>query len=181
MECMNPAEAVFLYLPLPYWAVFVVLLYRHDLSRLFHPFRDGGSKRSWWMVLNRLGLLDKERAAHGGPGRKGEVLPYFVLLAVAAAVSLSWVLKVFPPFYYYRVIVQGVSAVALTAATVRYLGQPPRRPYVDVLRYPRLGSRVRHLGRIPTGKQETETAAGRDSQDGGADGSTAVEAREATI
>jgi len=26
---MNPAEALFLYLPIPYWAAFLLLLYRH--------------------------------------------------------------------------------------------------------------------------------------------------------
>ena len=52
---MNPAEAVFLYLPVPYWAAFVVLLYRHDLSRLTHPVRDDGSLRNWWSVLTLLG------------------------------------------------------------------------------------------------------------------------------
>jgi hypothetical protein len=39
---------------------------------------------------------------------------------------------------------------------MQYLGTPPRRPYVDVLRYPRLGSRIRHLGKIPEGKRESE-------------------------
>ena len=42
----------------------------------------------------------------------------------------------------------GISGIVLTAATMQYLGTPPRRPYVDVLRYPRLGSRVRHLPKV---------------------------------
>jgi hypothetical protein len=144
---MNPGAGIFLYLPVPYWAAFVLLLYRHDLSRLFHPFRDDRSERSWWLVLNHLGLLDAAQAAQR-PGRIREVLPYFVLLAISIAVSLSWTFRVYPSFYYYLIIVQGISAIILTAATVQYLGTPPRRPYVDVLRYPRLGSRVRHLPRV---------------------------------
>ena len=47
---MNPAEAVFLYLPLPYLGAFVLLLYKHDLNRLLHPFRDDGSPIKWWSV-----------------------------------------------------------------------------------------------------------------------------------
>jgi hypothetical protein len=134
---MSPAEAIFLYTPLPYVGIFILVLYRHDLSRLFHPFKDDGRLRSWWSVLNYLDLLDKERAAKR-PGRK--VLPYVVVLAFSATVSLSWVLKLFPPLWYYLVIVQGMSAIVLTAATMQYLGPPPRRPYVDVLLFPRLAS-----------------------------------------
>ena len=139
---MNPAEAVFLYLPVPFWAVFVVLLYRHDLSRLTHPVRDDGSLRNWWAVLSYLGLLD---AGTNRPGRKKEVLPYVVYLSISAGVSLSWTLRLFPLVWYYLIIVQGISGIVLTAATMQYIGTPPRRPYVDVLTYPRLGSRVRHL------------------------------------
>jgi hypothetical protein len=150
---VNPAADIFLYLPLPYWAVFVTLLYRHDLSRLFHPFNDNGNVRNWWPVLGHLNLLSKEQAARR-PGRMGEFLPYLVYLIASAAVSLSWVPRLFPPLWYYLIIVQGFSAIVLTAATMQYLGQPPRRPYVDVLRFPRLGSRIRHLAKAPTHKQE---------------------------
>ena len=139
---MNPAEAIILYLPVPYWAAFTVVLYRHGLSRLIHPVKDNGSLRSWWSVLNHRGLLD---AGTRKPNRRKEILPYVIYLLISAGVSLSWVLKAFPSVWYYLIIVQGISGIVLTAATMQYLGTPPRRPYVDVLRYPRLGSRIRHL------------------------------------
>jgi hypothetical protein len=142
---MNPAEAVFLYLPVPFWAAFVVLLYRHDLSRLTHPVRDDGSLRNWWSVLTYLGILD---AGMHRPSRRKETLPYVVYLSISAGVSLSWIFRIFPLVWYYLIIVQGISGIVLTAATMQYLGTPPRRPYVDVLRYPRLGSRVRHLPKV---------------------------------
>ncbi len=151
---MNPAEAVFLYLPIPYWAAFLLLLYRHDLSRLFHPFRDDGSPINWWSVLNHIGLLDTAKAAR--PRSIRGVLSYPVLFGVPAVVSLSWTFRLFPPLYYYLIVVQGISAIILAASTMRYLGQPPRRPYVDVLRYPRLGSRIRHLGKVPQDRREKE-------------------------
>ena len=78
---MNPAEAIFLYLPIPYWAAFLLLLYRHDLSRLIHPVRDDGSLRNWWAVLNHLGLLDTGARR---PSRKKEILPYLVYLSISA-------------------------------------------------------------------------------------------------
>ncbi len=139
---MNPAEAVFLYLPIPYWTAFLLLLYRHDLSRLTQPVRDDGSLGNWWAVLSHLGLLD---AGVHRPSRKKEVLPCVIYLSISAGVSLSWTFRIFPLVWYSLIIVQGVSGIVLTAATMQYLGTPPRRPYVDVLRYPRLGSRIRHL------------------------------------
>ena len=151
---MSPAEGIFLYLPFPYWSVFVLVLYRHDLSRLFHPFRDDGSPIKWWSVLNHMGLLGTGKAAR--PRSMRGVLPYLALFAVSAVVSLSWTFRLFPPSYYYLIIVQGISAIILAASTIQYLGQPPRRPYVDVLRYPRLGSRIRHLGMVPQDRRENE-------------------------
>ena len=151
---MSPPEGIFLYLPFPYWGVFVLVLYRHDLSRLFHPFRDHGSPIKWWSVLNHMGLLGTGKAAR--PRSIRGVLPYLALFAVSAVVSLSWTFGLFPPFYYYLIIVQGISAIILAASTIQYLGQPPRRPYVDVLRYPRPGSRIRHLDKARHHGRENE-------------------------
>jgi hypothetical protein len=148
---MNPAEGVFLYSPVPYWVAFVLLLYRHDLSRLRHPFRDGGAPKDWWVVLNYLGLLDEGTPK---PSTLREILPYVLYLSISAGVSLSWILRAFPPFLYYLIIVQGISGIVLTAATMQYLGNPPRRPFVDVLRYPRLGSRIRHLPKLSSLKEK---------------------------
>ena len=141
---MNLAEALFLYLPIPYWAAFLLLLYRHDLSRLFRPVKDDGSLRNWWSVLSHLGILD---AGVRRPGRTREILHYAVYLSISAGVSFSWTLRIFPQHWYFLIVVQGTSGIILTAATMQYLGTPPRRRYADVLRYPRLGSRIRHLPR----------------------------------
>jgi len=142
---MNPLD-IPLYLPFPYWIGSILVMYRHDLSRLFHPVRDNGSSRNWWFVLGYLGLLSPEAASR--PSVKREFLPYVAYSVASAAVSLSWVLRLFPPHWYYLVPTQAISGLILTAATMQYLGQPPRRPYVDVLRYPRLGSRIRHLRKV---------------------------------
>jgi hypothetical protein len=148
---MNPAEALFLYLPIPYWAAFLLPLYRHDLSRLFHPVRDDGSMRNWWSVLSYMGILDDGVRR---PGRTKEILRYVVYLSLSAGVSLSWALWTFPQLWYYLMVAQGISAVILTAATMQYLGTPPRRPYADVLRYPRLGSRISHLPKVSSLEQK---------------------------
>lgn len=141
---MDVVEIWFLYIPLFYWGAFVVLLYRHDLSRLFHPFADRSGPRQWWSVLLDLGLLSLQQASSRPPDRRRH-LPYFVYLVLALGPSLSWALPWFPRAWYYLVGVQVASGLVLAMATVRVLGRPPRRAYVDVLRYPRLGSRARHL------------------------------------
>jgi hypothetical protein len=154
---MGPADFL-LYEPFPYFALAVLAVYRHDLSRLFHPIRDKGDLRNWWYVLGRVGLIDQEAIRR--PSVKKEVLPYVASLIGAAAVSLSWLLRLFPPFWYAMVLVQAVSGSILAAAAVRYLGPPPRRPFVDVLKYPRLGSRVKHLPKVSTldgGKREAQS------------------------
>jgi hypothetical protein len=148
---MNPAEALVLYLPIPYWAAFLLLLYRHDLSRLFHPVRDDGSLRNWWAVLSHLGILD---AGVRRPGRTREILRSVVYPSLSAGMSLSWTLGVFPQHWYFLIVVQGTTGIILASATMQYLGTPPRRPYADVLRYPRLGSRIRHLPKVSSLEQK---------------------------
>jgi hypothetical protein len=141
---MNASEVEFLYLPVFYWGAFVLLLYRHDLSRLFHPFRDRDAPRDWWTVKLGLGLLSLQQAAQK-PISRGRALPYAAYLIVAVALSLSWAVPGFPPDWYFLLAAQAASGLALTMATVKHFGRPPRRSYVDVLRYPRLGSRLRHI------------------------------------
>ena len=135
IDGMNAGAGIFLYTPLPYWGVFLMVLYRHDLSRLFHPFKDDGSPIKWWSVLNHMSLLGTAQSARRPRSTRG-VLPYLVLFVISAVVSLSWTFRLFPPLYYYLIIVQGISAIILTASTMRHLGQPPRRPFVDVLGIP---------------------------------------------
>ena len=156
---MAVAEAVFLYTPFPYWGIFVLVLYWHDLSRLLHPFKDDGSLRRWWSVLYHLGLFDKERAPKK-PGRRW-ILSFLVIVMVSTGTSLGWSLRLFPPLWYCLIIAQGISAIVLTGGTVWCLGAPPRRPYVDVLRYPRLGSRIRHLDVVPAAPRKSDS----DTQD----------------
>lgn len=150
---MNPIEGLLLYFPVVYWTAFVLLLYRHDLSRLRHPFKDQGGASNWWLVLNHLKLLSAGQEKRM-PNRRKQFIPYITCIAASSVISLSWVLRIFPPLWYYLIITQGIAAIILTAAAMQYLGTPPRKPYVDTLRYPRLGSRIRHLGRLSVEKRE---------------------------
>jgi hypothetical protein len=67
-------------------------------------------------------------------------------LAIASVVSLLSFLRPFQQSVIWLIVIQGVSSIVLFVGVVaRYLGPRPARPYADALRYPRLGSRVRHL------------------------------------
>jgi len=163
---MNPAEGLLLYSPVVYWVAIVLLLYRHDLSRLRHPFKDQGGARNWWPVLDHLDLLSTGQADRL-PSRRRQLIPYVVCIAASLLASLSWNLKIFPPTWYFLVIVQGIATIVLTAATMQYLGTPPRRPFVDALRYPRLGSRVKHLAMLGAKDKQKAGEAGTKGQEKG--------------
>lgn len=141
---MNPAEAPFLYLPVFYWGAFVLFLYRHDLSRLTHPFRDRSGLRRWWSIFLRTGLLSPEQATRK-PRKVRQIIPLLACVIAASGLSLAWTIPAFQSNWYCLAALQVVSGVVLTMGTVWHLGPPPRRPYADVLGYPRLGSRIRHL------------------------------------
>jgi hypothetical protein len=141
---MNAIEFLLLHLPIPYWFAAVLYLYRHDLAVVFHPVRDEGSPRNWWLVLTYLGLLNG-KGKHK-PSRRSEFLPYAVILLLAALASLFSILR--PSPWYFLILVQGASGLMLTSFTMLYVGSPSPRPYLDVLIYPRIGSRVRHLRKI---------------------------------
>ena len=152
---MNTSEVEFLYLPVFYWGASLIWLYRHDLPRLFRPFIEKRGLRREWSVLLDLDLLSPRQAA-SKPAEGEHHLSYLAYLGVAAGLSLSWVLPWFPRAWYYLVAIQAASGQVLTIATVRLLGRPPRRPYVDILRLPRLGSRVRHFhDAAPPSAEET--------------------------
>ncbi len=141
---MDIAGVWFLYTPLFCWGAFVLLLYRQDLSRLLHPFRDRDGPRDWWAVKLAVGLLTPQQAAQK-PSSRGRALPYAAYLVAAAALSLAWAIPGFPHDWYFLLAAQAASGLVLTTATIKHLGRPPRRSFVDVLRYPRLASRVRHI------------------------------------
>lgn len=144
---MTLPALLFLYSPFPYWAIFTLLAYRHDLSRLTHPMREHASLKTWWSVCRYLGLIGQKEVPR--PSGRGDLIPYLAGLLVAAAVSLSWSLRFFPLMWYNLLTAQAVSGLILSVTTSRYLGPLPSRPHADALRYPRLGSRIQHLPKLP--------------------------------
>jgi hypothetical protein len=171
---VNPVETVFLYLPFPYWAGFVLLLYGHDLPRLRHPVRDDGSTGNWWAVLNQLGLLSDYHATRKGRSN-GSLGLYFAVPSASFGLSIACTFHFLPSAWYFLILIQAAAGIVMTAVTVRNVGPPPGRYYKDFLAYPRLGSRISHLAKLTplavTGsapKPEKEPSPGGSGQPGGA-------------
>jgi hypothetical protein len=158
---MSYPALLFLYSPFPYWAVFTLLAYRNDLSRFVHPFRDSHSLRAWWSVCRYLGLIGQVDVPR--PSSRRDHIPVLTAPIAAAAVSLSWGSGFFPPVWYNLLVAQATSGLILSVATARYLGPLPSRPHADALRYPRLGSRIKHLPKLPdSGSHQDDWASEED-------------------
>jgi hypothetical protein len=55
--------SLFVYTPFPWIATLCIFLYRHDLSRLFHPFKDRCSIRDFKFVFQNLEIPFKESSS----------------------------------------------------------------------------------------------------------------------
>lgn len=143
---MNGILWLFLYTPLPWLAVMYIVAYRHDLARVVKPFKDHDDLSAWWSVCTYLGLI---KASAGRPARR--LLRSKSLLAVLVILSLSLILALVhdSPEWYFLALLQAGSSLALLLILVNRIGPLPAKPYRDVLPYPRLGTRIRHLRKIP--------------------------------
>jgi hypothetical protein len=133
---------LFVYTPLPWFAAMYIVAYKHDLGRAAKPFNDRSDPAAWWSVCRYLGLIgpDAPRPAR----RPWRSMPLLAVLAiVGVAVSLPFVHVA--SGWYYLVVLQAALALALFLELVSRIGPLPARPYKDILAYPRLGTRVRHL------------------------------------
>jgi hypothetical protein len=129
--------------------------YRRDLARLFRPFRDHACPVDWQSVCDYLGLAG-EGTKVADDGRW--LLPQLLLICSSAVISrLQWFIPL-PPAWFYMIAVQIAAALPIFIFIRLYWAGPfPFKPYRDVLPYPRLGTRVRHLG---YGKKKESTRKG---------------------
>lgn len=131
-----------LYTPLPWLLTMYVVAFRHDLTRIASPFRDHATQRDWWSVCTYLGLISRpvprpnEDLLRKAPS---------IAIVVSAAISLLWLPLPIRPAWYYLCAVQALAALPLFLLLVAWVGPLPYATRRDVLPYPRLGTRVRHL------------------------------------
>ena len=146
---------VFLYTPVPYLAAIYFVAYRHDLARLVRPFHDARPSRAdWFAVCKTLGLVGdalKPPAAAPAVGSGNLVLLTVSVSVFAVSIFTSQVL----PWYYLCSLQVFVALPLFVGLAVNRTGPLPFKPYRDTLPYPRLGTRVRHLGRAKPDQDAT--------------------------
>lgn len=141
---MNSVGWLFLYTPLPWLAAITVAAYRHDLPRFVKPFRDCHDLRAWWSVCKHLGLIDD--GTPRPPRRVWRSKPLWALLTISTVSLIGPSILAPLGWYYYLIAFQTALALGLfLAVIVGQIGPIPYSPYADTLRYPRLGTRIRHL------------------------------------
>ncbi|MDG7009138.1 MAG: hypothetical protein JRN06_13090 [Nitrososphaerota archaeon] len=138
---------LFLYTPVPYLAAMYLVTYRHDLGRLAKPFRDCSSESEWYSVCRCLGLAGVDLRPPEKPllGSTRNLLLLIASLTIYAASGYASSLLL--AWYYLCAIQAAVAAPLFVLLVLNWTGPFPFKPYRDVLPYPRLGTRIRHLGR----------------------------------
>jgi hypothetical protein len=154
---------LFLDTPIPYLTAMYLVAYRHDLGRLARPFHDLPANRAnWYAVCRTLELVGTEVKPPAAPPMGGT--RNLVLLTASASIFVVSIFtsQVLP--WYYLCALQALVALPLFVILVANRTGPfPSKPYRDVLSYPRLGTRVRHLG----GRTPDKDAAPAKSAQGG--------------
>ena len=142
---MTDSGWLFLYTPVPYLAAMYLVTYRHDLGRLAKPFRDRSSESEWYSVCKRLSLGVDLRS----PEKPilGSTRNLLLLIASLAIYAVSGHASLLLAWYYLCAIQAGVAIPLFILLVLNWTGPFPFKPYRDVLPYPRLGTRVRDLGR----------------------------------
>lgn len=133
---------IFLLTPIPYLVAMYVARYRHDLGRLAKHVQDRASKRDWWSVCNHLGLISTDI---GKPTWRPWKSPTLLAVLLTLLISFSRIVIPIHLTWYYLCLLQMVGALPMLLRLTRITGPVPFRPYKDVLPFPRLGTRIRHL------------------------------------
>lgn len=139
---MTDPSWLFLYTPIPYLTVTYLLVYRRDFGRIARRFQDGATKREWWSVCKYLDLVGADLRQ---PTKRPLKSPLILAALIASLISFSWTVIPVHFSWYHLCLLQAVAALPLILLLIRITGPVPFRPYRDVLPFPRLGTRIRHL------------------------------------
>jgi len=143
-----------MYSPVLQFFVIYLAAYRQELSRFLRPFHEHASINDWRKVLNALGveaILPEKGPEHDGDKRLILTFGITVILSVSITLTMVFVLQKIPslpPLFRVAlpILFQFIPASYFFAFISKgYLGPLPNLPKGMLLRYPRLGSRIRHL------------------------------------
>jgi hypothetical protein len=140
----------------PFLQFFIIYLaaYRHEVGRFLRPFHEHASIDDWRKVMKALGveaILPEKGPEYGSDKRLNLSLGITVILSVTITLTMVLVLQKavqLPPLFRVAlpILFQFIPAFYFFAFISRwYLGPLPNPPKRMLLRYPRLGSRIRHL------------------------------------
>jgi hypothetical protein len=143
-----------MYSPVLQFFIIYLATYGHEVGRFLRPFHEHASINDWRKVLNALGV--KAILPEKGPecdSNKMLILSFgiTVILSVTITLTMVFVLQktpLLPPLFRVAlpILFQFIPATYCFAFISRwYLGPLPNPPKRMLLRYPRLGSRIRHL------------------------------------
>lgn len=143
---------LFVYTPIPWGAVLCIILYRHDLSQLAHPFKDRSSVKDWKSVLQDLGINFTADISDRYPNARFYIL-IIALVAGSSLLSSAMILRILAgyasllnPRFTMMVSagLQLVSTLPSVFAMQRYFGSFPAAPNKFHLKKRRLGSLLRY-------------------------------------
>jgi hypothetical protein len=143
-----------MYSPVLQFFIIYLATYRHEVGRFLRPFHEHASINDWRKVLNALGV--EAILPEKGPecdSDKRLILAFGITVILSFTFTLATIFALketpqLPPLFRVAlpILFQFIPASYFFAfISRRYLGpllNPPKRMF---LRYPRLGSRIRHL------------------------------------
>jgi len=143
-----------MYSPVLQFIIIYLATYRHEVGRFLRPFHEHVSVNDWRKVLKALGveaILPEKGPEHGSDKRLILSLGITVILSVTITLTMVLALQKalqLPPLFRVALLIlfQFIPASYFFAFISRwYLGPLPNQLRRMLLRYPRLGSRIRHL------------------------------------
>jgi len=145
---------IVMYSPILQFIIIYLATYRHEVGRFLRPLHQHASINDWRKVLKALGV--EAILPEKGPecdSDKRLILTFGITVILSFAFTLATIFSLketpqLPPLFRVAlpILFQFIPASYFFAfISRRYLGpllNPPKRMF---LRYPRLGSRIRHL------------------------------------
>jgi hypothetical protein len=145
---------IVMYSPVLQFFIIYLATYRHEVGGFLRPFHEHASIDDWRKVLKALGveaiLPEKGPECHSD---KRLILTFGITVILSVTITLTMDLALqkipsLPPLFRVAlpILFQFIPASYFFAFISRwYLGPLPNPPKRMLLRYPRLGSRIRHL------------------------------------
>ena len=143
-----------MYSPVLQFFIIYLATYGHEVGRFLRPFHEHASTNDWRKALKALGV--EAILPEKGPecdSDKRLILSFGITVILPMTITLTMVLALqkalqLPPLFRVAlpILSQFIPASYFFAFISKwFLGPLPDQPRRMLLRYPRLGSRIRHL------------------------------------